>query len=39
MDFAREKAKEMNVELDERLIRHLGVLFLRDNMVLFRDKI
>ena len=39
MDFARQKSKEMGVPLDERLIYHLGVLFKRDAMIIFKDKV
>jgi hypothetical protein len=39
MKFTREKAKEMKVEVDELLLRHLGFLYKRDAMVIFEDKI
>ena len=29
----------MEIPLDDKLLRHLGILFLRDNMVMFKDKI
>jgi hypothetical protein len=29
----------MGIELDEKLIEHLGVLFIRDAMVVFKDKV
>lgn len=39
MDFARHMSKEMGVPLDEKLIYHLGVLFKRDAMIIFKDKV
>ncbi|CAD8050950.1 unnamed protein product [Paramecium sonneborni] len=39
MQFAKQKAQQMDIPLDQRLLRHLGILFLRDNMVMFKDKI
>lgn len=39
MKFTKEKAQEMNIPVDDKLLRHLGILFLRDNMVMFKDKI
>ena len=29
----------MNIDLDEKLINHLGVLFIRDAMVVYKDKL
>jgi glutamate--cysteine ligase catalytic subunit len=39
MDFARQKAKEMEIEIDEKMIRHLGFLFARDALVIYKDKV
>lgn len=39
MDFAKEQAEEMELEIDETMIKHLGLLFMRDPMVIFPDKI
>ncbi|KAL4505198.1 hypothetical protein ABPG72_016265 [Tetrahymena utriculariae] len=39
MNFAREKSKEMGLELDENYIRHLGFLYIRDPLVLFEKKL
>lgn len=39
MDFARQKAKELGVEIDEKMINHLGFLFSRDALVIYKDKI
>ena len=39
MKFAREQAKTLNLEVDDRLIEHLGFMFIRDPMVIFSDKI
>eukprot|EP00331_Platyophrya_macrostoma_P009164 CAMPEP_0176425816 /NCGR_PEP_ID=MMETSP0127-20121128/11595_1 /TAXON_ID=938130 /ORGANISM="Platyophrya macrostoma, Strain WH" /LENGTH=636 /DNA_ID=CAMNT_0017807011 /DNA_START=33 /DNA_END=1943 /DNA_ORIENTATION=+ len=37
--FAEEQAKELGLELDDRLLNHLGFLFLRDPMVIFKDRV
>lgn len=29
----------MGIEMDDRLLNHLGFLFVRDPMVVFKDKI
>lgn len=29
----------MGIELDERLLNHLGILYLRDAMVIYKDKV
>jgi len=39
MEFTRRQAQEMQMELDEKLIRHLGFLFNRDPLVVYSDKI
>ena len=39
IDFAKEKAKEFNIEIDETLCNHLGFLFARDALVVFKDRI
>jgi len=39
IQFAKEKAKELDIEIDEQLLQHLGVLFIRDPLVIFPDKI
>jgi len=39
MKYAEEQAKAMGVEIDETLLNHLGFLFVRDPMVIFKDKI
>lgn len=39
MKFVKEKEKEIGVELDDNLLRHLGFLYLRDAMVIFKNKI
>ena len=39
MKFAEEQAKELGVELDDRLLNHLGFLFVRDPMIVFKDKV
>jgi hypothetical protein len=37
MEFAREKAKEMEIDIDENMISHLGFLFNRDALVSYLD--
>ena len=37
--FAKEKAKELDIEIDDQLLQHLGFLFIRDPLVVFPDKI
>lgn len=32
-------AQKMGVDVDERLLHHIGILFKRDNMVMFKDVI
>jgi Glutamate-cysteine ligase len=39
MQFAEEKSKEMNINLDKNLLKHLGFLFKRDALVMFENKI
>jgi len=39
MQFAREQAQELEVEIDETLLKHLGFLFLQDPLIIFSDKI
>ena len=39
MEFAKEQAEEMELEIDDALIKHLGFMFMRDPMVIFPDKI
>ena len=39
MEYAEKQAKTLGKELDDRLKRHLGFLFLQDPMVVFSDKI
>jgi len=39
MKFAAEQAKSLGVEVDDRLLNHLGFLFLRDPMIIFSDRI
>ena len=39
MQFAKEQAEFMEMEIDENLIKHLGFMFIRDPMVIFPDKI
>ncbi len=29
----------MQIELDEKLLNHLGILYMRDSLVLFKDKV
>lgn len=29
----------MGIYLDDRLIKHLGFMFIRDSMVIFKDKV
>lgn len=29
----------MNVELDDKLLNHLGILTMRDNLAIFKDKV
>jgi glutamate--cysteine ligase catalytic subunit len=29
----------LGVELDDRLLNHLGILYMRDSLVLFKDKV
>ena len=29
----------MGIELDDKLINHLGILFIRDAMVIYKDKL
>ena len=37
--FAKEQAKELGVDIDDKLLNHLGYLFVRDPMIIFNDKI
>jgi len=37
MKFAEEKAKELGIDVDERLIKHLGFLFLQDPLIIFAE--
>jgi len=39
MKFAAEQAKGLGLELDDRLLHHLGFLFMRDPMIIFSDRI
>ena len=39
MKFAEEKAKELGVELDDKLLKHIGFLFHQDPLVIYADKI
>ena len=39
MEFARVKAEEMGVQIDENLLQHLGFLFARDALVVFKDRV
>ncbi len=39
MKFAAEQAKGLGLELDDRLLNHLGFLFMRDPMIIFSDRI
>ena len=39
MKFAKDKAKDMDIDLDDALVKHLGFLFLQDPVVAFADKI
>lgn len=39
MEFAKSKAKEMELNLDENLIKHLGFLFKRDPLVIFKSRV
>jgi len=39
MKIAEEKAKEMGIELDERMKSHLGFLFLQDPLIIYGDKV
>lgn len=38
MDFVKLKEKEFNVEIDDNLLRHLGFLYLRDPLVIFKGE-
>ena len=37
IEFLKEKQKEFNVELDENLLKHLGFLYIRDPLVIFKN--
>ena len=39
INFTKEKANEIGVEIDDILLNHLGFLFLRDPLIVFEDKI
>jgi len=39
MKLAEDKAKEMGIELDERMKSHLGFLFLQDPLIIYGDKV
>lgn len=39
MKYAAEQAKALGLELDDRLLHHLGFLAMRDPMIIFSDKI
>ena len=39
INFTKEKSKEMGIEVDDRLLNHLGFLFVRDPLVIFENKI
>ena len=39
INFTKEKANDMSVEIDDMLLNHLGFLFVRDPLVIFEDKI
>lgn len=39
MQFVKEQAKEIGVEVDESLLKHLGFLYMRDAMVIFKEKV
>lgn len=38
-NILREKSKEFNIELDEKLLLHLGSMFVRDALVVQKNKI
>lgn len=37
--FTKDTAEAMGVEMDDRLVNHIGFLTIRDPMVIFKDKI
>jgi len=39
IEFTKQKAKEVDIDLDDNLLNHLGFLFVRDPLVIFDDKI
>jgi len=39
MDFANEEGKKRGLDLDNNLLRHLGFLYVRDALVIYKDKI
>eukprot|EP00828_Plagiopyla_frontata_P022890 TRINITY_DN2945_c0_g3_i1.p1 TRINITY_DN2945_c0_g3~~TRINITY_DN2945_c0_g3_i1.p1 ORF type:complete len:368 (-),score=77.09 TRINITY_DN2945_c0_g3_i1:41-1144(-) len=39
VEFCREKAKDFELDLDENLLQHLGFLFIRDALVIYKNKI
>lgn len=39
MEYARQAAKKLDIELDENYIKHIGFLFSRDAMAIFSEAI
>ncbi|EGR31102.1 hypothetical protein IMG5_117750 [Ichthyophthirius multifiliis] len=39
MDFTKQKAEEMQIQIDQRMLQHIGFLFIRDPLVVFEQKI
>lgn len=38
MEFIKLKEKEFDVQIDENLLKHLGFLYLRDPLVIFKNE-
>ena len=39
INFTKEKSKEMGIEVEDRLLNHLGFLFVRDPLIVSDNKI
>ena len=39
IDYTTEKEKEFGINLDSQLKKHLGFLYMRDALVIYRDRI
>jgi len=38
MEFVKQQEKELDIEIDDNLLQHLGFLFIRDPLVIFKNR-